>query len=522
MAILFQEVFKCFSLYNPKSILVTNEEIVLSDTKLITKDQLSFHENVLYVGKTSLLTRSTISNHPINLLLINDIDISLTDFCGVDGNIIELSSDVDLFTVFNEAKDLFIRDLQFANNSAALLDSLIQGKGLNYITELGSSIINNPIILIDFSYKVLSHAKYEAIIEPFWIKNIDRGYCSYEFISEVKKIESFKNAPRTTEPFYVTCYASDIKKIVSNVMIDNKIVGYLIALECSQNFNDKTQELLRLLSNVISQELRKNKGFKNTKGLMYENLLLDLLDEKINKEEILLERIKSSGYQFSNNLYVLSIDLSRYASSHTHANFLRDSLESIFSNFKSVFYQDTIVILLDIKDKDEYDEAFLSKLKDFLRKHHLLAGLSSKFSKLLSLNKYYDEAIRALQFGIKLHQDDCFFSYEVFKFYHLLSSTTVETDLIQFCHPAVIKLKNYDKKNNTAYYETLSSYLYNNQNMQNTAKYLFIHRNTLNYRMRKIKELVNFDLSDSEVIFQIHLSYKIMDYLKYFNTSQPV
>ena len=55
--------------------------------------------------------------------------------------------------------------------------------------------------------------------------------------------------------------------------------------------------------------------------------------------------------------------------------------------------------------------------------------------------------------------------------------------------------------------------LKNNQNSTLTAKDLFIHRNTMLYRINKIKELTNIDFSNTEETFQVLLSYKIMNYI---------
>ena len=74
-------------------------------------------------------------------------------------------------------------------------------------------------------------------------------------------------------------------------------------------------------------------------------------------------------------------------------------------------------------------------------------------------------------------------------------------------------MNQYDEINNTNYYHTLFLYLKNNQNSTLTAKDLFIHRNTMLYRINKIKELTNIDFSNTEETFQVLLSYKIMNYI---------
>jgi purine catabolism regulator len=47
--------------------------------------------------------------------------------------------------------------------------------------------------------------------------------------------------------------------------------------------------------------------------------------------------------------------------------------------------------------------------------------------------------------------------------------------------------------------ETLDAYLRHSGNSKGICDELFIHRNTLSYRLRKIEELLHLDLSDGEV-----------------------
>ena len=154
---------------------------------------------------------------------------------------------------------MFIEDYVILESSAILLNALTKDRGLNYIINISSKVLKNPIILVDSSFKILAHSNIEYITEPFWIRNINLGYCSYEFISEVNKIKSFKNAPNSIDPFLVMCKESPIKKLVSKVLIDGNLVGYVVILENIEKFTNTTYEIIKILSNVISEELKKIK-----------------------------------------------------------------------------------------------------------------------------------------------------------------------------------------------------------------------------------------------------------------------
>ncbi|MPN35095.1 hypothetical protein SDC9_182590 [bioreactor metagenome] len=68
------------------------------------------------------------------------------------------------------------------------------------------------------------------------------------------------------------------------------------------------------------------------------------------------------------------------------------------------------------------------------------------------------------------------------------------------------KIKKYDQENSADYMNTLRAYLLCNRDYNKMAEKLHIHRNTVFYRMNRIAELFDLDLSDCRVIAGLYLS----------------
>ena len=60
--------------------------------------------------------------------------------------------------------------------------------------------------------------------------------------------------------------------------------------------------------------------------------------------------------------------------------------------------------------------------------------------------------------------------------------------------------------------ETLESYLDHNCNANATAEALYIHRNTMRYRMEKIKRILDVDINDMSVFLELKLAFAIRRY----------
>ena len=82
---------------------------------------------------------------------------------------------------------------------------------------------------------------------------------------------------------------------------------------------------------------------------------------------------------------------------------------------------------------------------------------------------------------------------------------------MDFCHPAVIQLINFDKQNGTDLLDTLKNYLYYTNSPNEAAKALCIHRNTLFYRINKIKDMTEISLNNAEEISTLYFSIRLLE-----------
>lgn len=69
-------------------------------------------------------------------------------------------------------------------------------------------------------------------------------------------------------------------------------------------------------------------------------------------------------------------------------------------------------------------------------------------------------------------------------------------------------LREYDQHYGTDYYTTLSVYLQCACNRSKAAQQLFISRNTMDYRINKIRELLTLNDNDGEECLRLQLAFK--------------
>ena len=57
--------------------------------------------------------------------------------------------------------------------------------------------------------------------------------------------------------------------------------------------------------------------------------------------------------------------------------------------------------------------------------------------------------------------------------------------------------------------ETLECYINHNCDIKQTAEGMYLHRNTLRYRINKIEELLQVDINDIQTVINFAVAFKI-------------
>ena len=105
------------------------------------------------------------------------------------------------------------------------------------------------------------------------------------------------------------------------------------------------------------------------------------------------------------------------------------------------------------------------------------------------------------------------YDFEDYILHFFMHYGTSRIDGRHLCYPGVVQLYIYDRKNKTELLDTLRVYLESGSNAAEAAKKLFIHRNTLYQRMKKIEEIIQVDLKDTRIRLFILMSYTFVELL---------
>ena len=406
-------------------------------------------------------------------------------------------------------------DAVLAENSLKMLEVLAEESSLQRLVEIGYEMFGNPILLIDMSLKTIAFASNSKITDdPVWNEFVNSGYPSLSLVNYYASNKINQVINQSESPFIWTDSYSKYPRIMSKVVFGGKLIAVLSIIAHDKPLQDSDLELADLLSKAISIELQKNKFIHYSRGLMHENFIEELLTGKIKDGTIIDERIKVLNINLRKNLYTLTLDISDFDSTKGSLIYLRNELEQKMPNSKAVVHDDKIVLIISYDDDRQYNKSEINKLKMFLKTKQLFAGMSRCFYSLEEVQEHYLQSYNALKLGMLLNKKEYFFPYEEYAIYHFAESCSDIKNLKRNCHPSLLKLIEYDKDNNTDYTRSLYTYIINSKNISESANALNIHRNTMFYRLEKIKSITDIDLNNSNIFLHLHLSFKILELLK--------
>lgn len=192
-----------------------------------------------------------------------------------------------------------------------------------------------------------------------------------------------------------------------------------------------------------------------------------------------------------------------------------DSLSSALQNHMSHYYRNFAIFA---REKDilavtaEYDEErlreFVRDLKDYTgkilrKKENALLGVGKLTKSIRCLYKSYRQAVSIVQLQESKKLDPSLYFYPDLGLYRLILGIEDREIMEEFYATTLEPLAEYDMKNGSDLIAVLDAYLRHNGSVKETADELFVHRNTINYKLNKMENLLHRDLSCLDTRLQL-------------------
>lgn len=372
---------------------------------------------------------------------------------------------------------------------------LVEGvldEGLSFVANYLEKILDKPILITENSGKI----HYPATKK-------DTGELDDAFINIPSfSTEYFYNKNECTLYYRVDCNYECAYIIIKN--IPTKLIKYNLSI-----LNESKLAVKCYFSKI-------NKDMKQT-----EKELTDYLLKKSNKN--IRDIIMLSEIDVETNYRVLLIEINKnyelvkfeYLRAYIKEFFRRNGLEIIIAS-----WDNKLVIIVPSFQKDlveintTYSIINCNKLKLLIEnKFNINISIGAGQShKIFEINKSYYEACVAITLPKLLGKKNYVQNFNELGIYYPIFSLKLN-EVKSYCLNVIGKIIEHDQKADGELLLTLRKLFDTNFNTKLTAETLFIHVNTLYYRINKIEQILDADLSKMETRVELFTAIKVWDTL---------
>lgn len=433
---------------------------------------------------------------PCDLCFQQALLVSIGPCAALSANLICLTEG-PLSAVFNT--------LALAKHRLDALDSALAPCGSDQeVVDRASAYLGLPMFYLDESYRVLAMSQQPGSgDDPEWAHMASKGYLSPESARRMKESGELELLASTREPVVYRSQIYPFPSIVSNVWLANRFVSRLNVL-CVDG--DTTLPMVEACGVVTAhlERLLVRSGRLPTGGPM-QSMLTDLLRGVRLSQELIDERLSQFPPLASSLLLVFAVEMD--SGDPQIAPYYASTLNRLFpeEGLIPVVFEDQLILLAHAPDEAGFN-SLIVKLEYFFASHRLRCGVSNRFRGLSALRGYCDQAKAALQGD----GPECMQFYRDVMLEHMLSF--IPAGQAPFLvSPDIHRLQDAEQDFSFSPVDTLREYLACNCNLTQTAQRLFIHKNTLLYRLGHIKAILRCNLDDADERLLLMLSFKLLE-----------
>ncbi|WP_414838791.1 PucR family transcriptional regulator [Carnobacterium sp. TMP28] len=399
----------------------------------------------------------------------------------------------------------------------------LHGGGIKKISTALSNMMGASVFLCDQNWRLLSPSSPEELAN-------EEGFLSQQFFDSLPP--EFENVQKPLVRNFSFCEES-VCCIVTPVFFNNTHFGFIVVWKIRQTLTDRHFTALENGSMAFALERIQIRELERTRNRIRQDFFDELLAGKITSTTSLTNLADLHGINLSlwYTAYVLKVDfqnsfsLDLLEAAHQEEEKMKTILQAIVKKTKKnqkiflVFNRKKQIILLvgtspksAIEDKSILKteiEELIDSIEMSFPDCSLYCGIGRLTKQLMDINLSFYEAQEALRLTQTKAIKRKVYHFDDFTVHHFLKDNVSKKEMQKLFSYTLGDLYEHDQKFQSDLIETLECWIFNQLNIAETARQLYIHRNSLLYRIEKIQRILLLDLKDSDELLKIQLALKI-------------
>ena len=487
---------------------------------LLTPKATRLRDDVLYMGDRTLLAAKNLPDS-LSLMLYGSGGESGLDLS--NANVVELSDEADPFVCFNTLQAYFLENREQAAIIQRMLAAHFSNSGLQYLIEEAAIALGNPLVVVDTTYRYVAHhladlEGHDSTLARVMADEISNEIVLDNAVSYIRDQEIDSKIAQLGAPLVRHNDILDCNTMTGAVMVRGVCIAHVMMMEHGRPFTELDRECFDRLLSFVAQEMQKGEVWGPTSGELGSYFLANLLGDRQPSESVTRRRLKAVNFHPKPVFGVVCLHAPGEGLRQDEVEMVAGQLRPMMHHALYTRYHGNLVILVSRDTADDLERP-VPLLREVATLNGLSVGISNAFDRITDTRASYEQARAAIRMGEMSR--DVFDEQHVYRhcdyaYLRLLDLANRRTNLLSYCHPALKRLMEHDARHGGELMETLFCYLQVSCITKRAATLLNLHKNTLLYRMNRIREILEMDLTSGEDQFVLQMSFRTLMYLGLF------
>lgn len=405
------------------------------------------------------------------------------------------------------------------NINEKLSNVLIQGGGLSTIVKVLGQNLRTSVVLEDKNFNLLeSFGDYQSSDLLNFIQS--------PTVKQASRIQRLMVEKRTVHLSVSEQFGWQHERLISPILLKNEVCGYLSLIKNKSSFNEKELIALERTSSICAAQFLNERTSIEAEYRIRGEFLNDILSDHLNVKD-LTYRNKLMGYDLDKPHYVFLFNNHHSPSSLNQYDSIDvgKRLVEIINHKLKIYGRNCLVsnrldcvvalipheIIQQTKlDAKPFGELLVNMINSEDAAFRLILGISSLCNGIAAFGKGYKEALKSIGMAESRRMKSTVVSFDELGFLGVLLHAKDAQALEDFAMKQLKELVDYDLENQGEFLKTLYIFLRNQGNIHQTSREMMISVGGLRYRLKRIQEISDIDLSGEKDLFETQLALKIL------------
>lgn len=394
---------------------------------------------------------------------------------------------------------------------------------LDEFADMISQVLKCPITIEDANHRLLAYSTHDERTDPARISTIIGRRVPEKVINQLWKEGTIPALLKTKEPIRVK-NMEDIglgHRVAISIWKQDEVLGFIWALEIDRSLTNEDFTLLKNAADAVKNKLLQLQTRKNKKEERTQEFFWKLLTRHLNSSREIMEHFRSLQITpskfFAVQVYKLPHNIT--TKEEQAISYLLKTTQRVKILLYAIDCNQLILLAAadyfenPIPELDHFAKMFAAKLDDRFGIKEIIPACSGIYEDYSKISTAYDEANAVLTVKDKFPKETKnIINYQKLGIYQLFDLLLEKRRNEEYENYSLKKLHEYDQKHNSNLLETLESFLNFDDNINDAAKDLNVHANTLAYRLKRISEIGDINFKDPNQKMMLYLDLKLNKY----------